>query len=219
MTPYKFYLGFSIFVESFPLIPIIFGLRKWRYLSIGLRLFVGFLVSELILNGISYYYYYFIGNNLILGYLYSFFQASFLSLLYIEFSEIKLEKKIIFFLLLLSLTILVMDWILNIEKNDNYISALIINSFITLTSGYYFSKNIFSNKKDDFMDSDMKLLFSLILTFQFFIKTLDIFLEKNLLETLNNVFLWVHLRDIYSYFMLISLLIHSYLLQKIKSNE
>ena len=219
MTPYKFYLSFSIFVESFPLIPIIFGLRKWKYLSRGLKFFMGFLGSELILNCISYYYFFFIGNNLILDYLYSFFQASFLLLLYTEFFKTKLEEIIIFLLLLSSIIVLVIDWVLNIEKNDNYTSALFINSFIALTSGYYFSKNIFLNKKDDFMSSDLKLLFSLLLTFQFFIKALDIFLEKNLLETLSNAFLWVHLRNIYSYFMLISLLIYSYLLQKVESND
>ena len=94
MTPFKFYIWFAIFVESFPVVPVFIAFKNRNRLSKGMQFFLGFLSADLILNLISNYYYFNGNNNLYLYYFCTLFQSTFILLTLIHFFESKYEKKI-----------------------------------------------------------------------------------------------------------------------------
>lgn len=220
MTPFKFYDLFVTIVESFPIIPIIIGLIKWKRLPVGIKYFMGFLLTDLIINKIGDYYYYILHrNNLFLHYYYSLFQSTFILLSFYFFLKEKIEKKTLTILYIFCLFLLIIDFLFISKINYNHFSGPIINFIILSICVYYFSKNIFYENDNSKQIMVTSLNLSLVILLQFFVKFIDTFLEKYLLEAQNNAFLWLQIKDIYYYFMLLCLIMYSYIFYKIKFYE
>lgn len=219
MTFFKFYVLFGIFVESFPIIPIAFAARKWKQLPITLRLFSGFLAADLILNLVSDYFYYFQHFNLFLNYFYSFFQGTFIMTMFWYFLRSKMDRYFILLMILLNTSLLVVDFVFISKMNTNYLSGLFTNTSLFLISLYIFSKEAIKVIPVKIIQNEILLTLTLTLSIQFFIKTIEIFLSKYLMETTTNAFLWIQVRNIYSYVMLICLCVYTYTIYNIKTNE
>ncbi len=217
MTPFKFYFYFGIFVESFPLIPILYAVSKWKCLSWGIKFFVLFLVSELVLNIISDYFYFTGSYNLFLYYYYSFFQLVFMFLTFNQFFKLHLVKTVISSLFIVCLISLVIDYTFLSKVSYNFLSGILICLIVTLISGYYFATNILKSLNNNQSFSEINVRFSLIITLHFFVKALIIFLEKIYFDTQNNPFLWIQMRNIYYYFMLFCLILYCISFRNIKS--
>jgi len=219
MTSFKFYFWFAVFVESFPIVPIFLAFKKWKVLPVIIKFFIGFLAADLLLNLVGDYFYYLQRHNLFLNYLYSLFQSVFILLAFWSFVKRKAEQLLILSLLLLNIVLLIIDFLFISKIGSNYISGFYINLVICFVSVYYFFKGFVNTKYQKKIPNDFFLTLSLILALQFFIKTIDIFLGKYLMETQVNAFLWMQVRNVYSYFMLFSLIIYTYVLYNFRTNE
>lgn len=218
MTPFKFYFYFGISVELFIFFPILFAVCKWRHISLGIKFVVFFLVSELLINIVSYYFYFTGSYNLFLNYFYSFFQLVFMFLAFYQLLTKHFVRIIVYLSFIICLVSLIIDYSNILKVSYNSFSGILISVIITIFSGYYFATNILqveSNKTPIFTETNIRI--SLIMTLQFFIKSLNIFLEKIYFDTQNNPFLLIQMRNIYYYFMLVCLILYCTSFRNIKS--
>lgn len=217
--PLRFHFLFGIFVEFFPLVPILVGVAKWKNLTLGIKFFIGFLVAEVLFSGLTNYYLFVLDQkNLHLYYINSFLQSVFILTAFWYFLKKRSERIIILSLWCLCLALLVIDFVF-VSKKDNYFSQFFINLIILGLSFYYFFTNFPHNdfKKNQFNETELILSAALVL--QFFSKSVTIFLEKFLLETQSNLHLVLQVRNVNAYFVLLSLWIYSYAFYKLKINE
>lgn len=220
MTPLNFYHWFGLFMESFPLVPILLGLRKWRKLSLGFRYFLGFLITEFSLNCITNYYIFALHRgNLFLFYFYSFFQSLFILLAFWHFFNKKIERDFTLYFFFFSVILLIFDFMFVSKMDYNYLSNFCINLIISVFSFYYFFTTFPKDKFKKVHSDETELIISAALVLQFFVRTINIFLEKFMLETQNNSFLIIQTRNIYAYFMLLALLIYTYAFYTFKTHE
>ena len=220
MTPLKFYYIFGIFVESFPLVPIILGAKKWRQLTLGIKLFIGFLVAEFLLNCLTDYYHFVLHrSNLFLFYFYSFFQSTFILSAFIYFFRNRVEKIYVICLWILGVFFLISDFLFVSKINYNYLSNFCINLIIAGVALYYFITTVKVDNTKRRQQKEVQLVISAAVTLQFFVKLVNIFIEKYLLETQYNTFLTIQTRNVYAYFMLLSLIIYTYAFDKFKADE
>lgn len=209
----EFYYQLAQFSDFLPIIPIAMGLGRWKNLSIGLKCFWSFLVADLLINFASYHIH---GSNRFLGYFYSLCYCSFILSTYFFFFKDAKEKKSVFVLLFFCLFLLTFDFFLFSGTNENYVSGILIDLVIVGTGIYYFSKYAVQKK---YHVIEANLFISIVLIFQFFIKAVEIFLDNFLMETQNNAFLWIQMRNIYYYFMVLSLLSITLIFYKLNFNE
>ena len=220
MTLLKFYQWFGVFVESFLLVPIFFGIKKWVKLSVGLHFFIGFLIAEFLLNCISNFYIFELHkSNLFLFYFYSFFQSTFILSAFYQMLKNRNDRIIATVLWFISLTVLVYDFLFVSKIDYNYLSNFCINFIITVLSSYYFFSTFSKNQFKKHKTNDRELIISAGLILQFFVRTINIFLEKFMLETQYNGLLSIQTRNVYAYFMLFALLIYTYAFYTNKVNE
>ena len=217
MASYRFYIWFAVFVELFPLVPFLVGVQKWKVIPLGLRYFLGFLLADFIINLVSNYLFLIRINNHFLYYLYSFQYSIFLLPSLRQLSRYRAERLIITILIAFSLLILIIDFFFISKIGTNYLSGLLINFFIFLISIYFSAKEFGKNGKSG--TNDLFLNITLILSLQFFIKSIETFLGKYLLETQTNAFTWIQARNLYSYFMLFSLIAYTYVFSIYKTDE
>ena len=217
MTSYKFYVGFAVFVELFPIVPFLVGIQKWKIASPGIRLFFGFLLADFLINLVSNYLFLLLVTNHFLYYFYSFQYTIFLFPALFYFFKNRKERLIIVILLGISLLLLTVDFLFISKIGINYVSGSFINFIIFLISIYYSSKEFGKNDKKSI--NEILLNLALILSLQFFIKSIETFLGKYLLETQTNSFLWTQVRNVYSYFMLFSLIAYTYFFSILKTDE
>ena len=216
MTFSEFHIGFSILVELCPIIPIFYAFRSKEYWNNGIIYFILFLVGELVLNLLGDYYFYKRINNLFLYHFYACSRCLFIFLMYNHFFKNK-NKLLMFGILIILLAYIFIDYlyISKIHTSYNYLSGFIISSVITMVSAYYFSSNVTKNKNSNL--EDFYLVISLVLTLQFLITSLNFIFEKFLLDTLNNITLWVHMKNIYYYFMLLCFIVYANAFKNIKN--
>lgn len=220
MTLLKFYQFFGVFVESFLLIPIFFGIKKWTKLSMGLHFFIGFLIVEFLLNCISNFYIFVLHkSNLFLFYFYSFFQSTFILSAFYQLLKKKNEQIITSGLWFVSLAVLVYDFLFVSKMDYNYLSNFCINFIISVLSSFYFFSTFSRNQFKRHQSNDTELIISAALILQFFVRTINVFLEKFMLETQYNGLLSIQTRNVYAYFMLFALLIYTYAFYTNKVNE
>lgn len=186
MTAYKFYYYFGLFVEIFPIMPLVIGIRKWRLLPNAIKVLLFFLFTELILNLISDYFLFNRINNLFLSYFYSFFQVTFILIYFMQISSDKKEKFIISFFIFVSYLLLVIDFFTSKTQSINYFSGIFINIVILIVSLFYFNKYSKVNNQANFIITIFSIAATILL---FFIKIIDVFLTKFLLETQSNTLL------------------------------
>lgn len=202
MTTFRFFLLFGTIVESMPIVPFYFAIKNWRKLSIGAKYISLFIISDFVLNLIQDYYYYQHIYNLFTYYFYSITQATFIFFgLYHFFDKESKFRYISILCLTLSAIILYIDFKYISKIDLNYVSGLTINFLIFCLSCFCLSSNLKSQiinfEKIIVLESSI----TLILILQFFIKFLDLFLGKYLLENQANGYLWIQERNIYNYFM------------------
>ncbi len=220
MTLLKFYFYFGVFIETLPLLPIFFGLRKWSILSLGVRFILLFLISEFLLNCLTNYYLFYLDrNNLTLFYFYSFFQSSFILFGFYNLTLNKNVRLSIIILWVLSVSLLIFDFLFISKIGYNYVSNFCVNLIISGLSFYYFYITFTKSPLIKSLIEETMLILSTALILQFFIRAINIFIEKNMLETQNNAFLVIQTRNVYSYFMLIALIIYTYAFYNLKVNE
>lgn len=202
MTSFNFFLTFGTIVETMPIIPFFFAMKNWHKLSVGAKYISFFFISDFALNLVQDYYYLQHTYNLFTYYFYSITQAIFIFLgLYHFFNKESKLRYITIFLLVISVFILYIDFIFISKIGLNYISGLTVDLLIFCLSCYCLSSNLKPKIKNF---EEVKVLESsiiLILTLQFFIKFIDLFLGKYLLENQANGYLWIQERNIYNYFM------------------
>lgn len=210
-----FHLGFSILVELCPIIPIFYAFRNVKYWNNGIIFFILFLLGELLISILGDYYILNSKNNLFLYHFYAFSRCTFIFFMYNSF--FKNKKSVFLFTILFILLIYIFldyTYLSKTHYSYNYLSGSIISIIITLISAYYFSINVAKNKSSNL--EDFYLVISLVLTLQFFITSLNFILEKFLLDTLNNIMLWVQMKNIYYYFMLLCFIIYANAFKNIK---
>lgn len=204
MTSFKFFLLFGTIVESMPIVPFYFAIKNWQKLSIGAKYISLFIISDFALNLVQDYYYYQHIYNQFTYYFYSITQAIFIFLgLYHFFNKHSNLRYIPISFLVLSVFVLYVDFRFISKIGLNYISGLTIDLLIFCLSCSCLSTNL---KPQNIEFEKIKVLESfivLILTLQFFIKFLDLFLGKYLLENQANGYLWIQERNIYNYFMFV----------------
>ena len=220
MTPLKFYFWFGVFVELFPIIPIIVSLQKWQRLTIGIRFFILFLVSEFLINCVSNYYLFVLHiSNLFLFYFYPFFQNIFILTTFWHFFKRRWEQILSICLIFLSNILIILDFTFISKIGYNYLSNFGIDITITLISFYYVYSYFPHNSFNKSLTNKTKLIISTTIVLQFFIKTINIFVEKNLLESQFNGFVISQTRNIYAYFMLFCLLLYTYAINNVRKDE
>lgn len=210
-----FHLGFSILVELSPIIPMFYAFRCVEHWNNGITFFILFLSGELLISLLGDYYILNSRNNLFLYHFYAFSRCTFIFLMYDSFFEYK-KRKILFTTLFILLTYIFFDYtyLSKTHNSYNYLSGSVISVVITVISAYYFSINVAKNKSSNL--EDFYLVISLVLTLQFLITSVNFILEKFLLDTLNNIMLWVQMKNIYYYFMLLCFIIYANAFKNIK---
>lgn len=221
MTLLKFFFWFSIFVESiFPIFPILIGWRHRNKMNLGVTFFICFLITDLILYWMSDYYYLKKQNNLFLHYFHDLFGNTLILLMYCFFFKSQREKIIIFSLLTLGNLALLIDFLFFSQQNDyNFYSATLTKLIVLVMSIYYFSTTFLLPQNKNKENSDVNLMIALTLTFQYFIKLVHVFLENFMVDTQNHAYLLIQEANIYSCFMLSSLIFYTYAFYNIKRNE
>lgn len=216
MTAYKFYYYFGLFVEVAPIIPFIIGLLKWQLLPNAIKTLICFLFFELILNLISDYFLFNRINNLFLSYFYSFFQITFTLIYFTQISTNKEEKIIILSLIFISYSLLILEFFTSNTKFGNYFSGIFVDIAILMVSLFYFHKHL---KVSNHTNSTITVFSIAATILLYFIRIIDIFLSKYLLETQSNTLLWLDEKTIYYYFLLFSWVIYSYALISFRKYE
>lgn len=220
MTLLKFYFGFGLFVEYVPILPMLLGIKKWKGLPTGIKFFVGFLVAEVLFNGLTDYYLFALHRKtLFLFYINSFLQSSFVLAMFWCLFKTKREQNSTFNLWCLSFALLVIDFLFVSKMDYNYFSQFCINLLISGLSFYYFYTTFPTTNLKKYLPNETELIISAALVLQFFFKIVNIFLEKFLLETQYNAILNIQTRNVNAYFTLLALLIYAYAFYKFKANE
>ncbi len=209
----EFYYKLARFSDFLPILPILMGLVKWKKLSLGLKCFMGFLLSDLLVNWVSYNIKF---DNRFLSYFYSFFYCLSIISTYFFFFKDDKEKKIVLILLGICNVLVVVDFLFVDRVNENFFSGMLIDFVIISISIYYFSR-YFIQRKQYFIEAN--LFISIVLIFQFIIKLVEEFLDNFLTEMQNTGMLWIQMRNIYYFFMIIFLLIITFIYYKHKLYE
>lgn len=216
----RFYFLFGFFVELFPLVVIGLGLKKWKRLTLGTLFFIGFLIAEVLFNEYSNYYGFVSDQpNLALYYINSFLQSVFILATFWCFFQKRIERIITVLLWCLCLVLLRIDFLWVSGEGYNYLSQFSVNIIITGLSFYYFFTNFPRQDVSNQRFKETELIISAALVMQFFFKTINIFLEKFLLETQYNTILNIQTRNVNAFFSLLALLIYAYAFHKFKANE
>jgi len=197
-------------VEYLFVIPLVSGILKWKKLDTALRWVVIYLSFDFIISLVSNYTYQVLGiNNLFLFYYYSFFwNLTICSFLY----RISGFKRGISFLLISGCVFVVFDYFLTVgDQGMNYMSGLFVNLTLFALSTYF----LFI-KMETMEASSPLLLVLLALTIQFFIRSLDIFSKKYLLQSAYYGVFWFYEAIIYGYVMLLANAIFTYAFYLVK---
>lgn len=206
----RFYELFGPLVEYLFLIPLLSGVLKWRKLDKALRWIVIYLFFDFAISLFSNYAYRVLGiNNLFLFYYYSFFwNITVCSFFY----HISGHKRIIMLLLVTGTVAVLVDYLLTAESQGmNYRSGLFVNLALLLLSTYFLF-----GKMDRMEVSSPLLLILLALTIQFFIRSIDIFTKRYLLQSAYYGVLWFYEAIIYGYIMLLANAIFTYAFYLVK---
>lgn len=219
MTSYQFYKWFGICIEILPIIPFLIGYQKWHLLNRALRVFIMFFFFECCLNLYQDYFFYHNSSNLFLYYFYSFFNNLFLLYFYYLLFEGSIEKRITIILFILNNLFLLIDWLFIDKLSYNFYSNIFINFTIFIVSAYFFSTYFLQSKTQNSTIENVKFTVSIISTFLFFIRAVNVIFDKILLETQFNATFWLFEKIIYNYFMLIFLIFYSISLYAYKNDE
>lgn len=197
-------------VEYLYLIPLAAGIVKWKKLAPALKWIVIYLFFDYAISLVSNYTYKVLRvNNLFLFYYYSFFWNLTVCCFFYRITE---YKRSIFFLLVSGSVLVGFDYFLTAEDQGmNYISGLYINLVLFSLSTYF----LFT-KMDRMEVSSPLLLVLLALTIQFFIRSLDIFSKKYLLQSAYYGVFWFYEAIIYGYVMLLANAIFTYAFYLVK---
>lgn len=206
----RFYVLFGQLVEYLFLVPLVSGMLKWKKLDPALRWIVIYLLFDFVISLISNYAYKVLGiNNLFLFYFYSFFWN--LTICYF-FYRISNYKSSILFLLISGCLLVVLDYLFTVgDQGINHRSGLIINLILFGLSAYF----LFT-KMDKMEVSSPLLLILLALTIQFFVRSVDIFSKKYLLQSVYYGVFWFYEAIIFYYVMLLAGAIFTYAFYLIK---
>lgn len=206
----KFYKLFGPLVEYLYLIPLAAGIVKWKKLAPALKWIVIYLFFDYAISLVSNYTYKVLRvNNLFLFYYYSFFWNLTVCCFFYRITE---YKRSIFFLLVSGSVLVGFDYFLTAgDQGMNYISGLYINLVLFSLSTYF----LFT-KMDRMEVSSPLLLVLLALTIQFFIRSLDIFSKKYLLQSAYYGVFWFYEAIIYGYVMLLANAIFTYAFYLVK---
>ena len=197
-------------VEYLYLIPLVAGIVKWKKLDPALKWIVIYLFFDYAISLVSNYTYKVLRvNNLFLFYYYSFFWNLTVCCFFYRITE---YKRSIFFLLVSGSVLVGFDYFLTAgDQGMNYISGLYINLVLFSLSTYF----LFT-KMDRMEVSSPLLLVLLALTIQFFIRSLDIFSKKYLLQSAYYGVFWFYEAIIYGYVMLLANAIFTYAFYLVK---
>ncbi len=219
MTAYSFYKWFGTFIEILPILPFMIGCLKWYSLTKPLKVFILFFLAECCLNLCQNYFFFNNSSNLFLYYFYSFFNNLFLLYFYFMLFENRLEKGITIALFSLNNLFLLIDWLFISKFSYNFYSNFFINFIIFIVSVYfflaYFSKPKYQNSKVE----NIYFAVSIVSTFLFFVRLVNVIFDKVLLETQYNATFWLFEKILYNYFMLIFILFYSLSLYSYKQDE
>lgn len=206
----KFYKLFGPLVEYLYLIPLVAGIVKWKKLDPALKWIVIYLFFDYAISLVSNYTYKVLRvNNLFLFYYYSFFWNLTVCCFFYRITE---YKRSILFLLVSGSVLVGFDYFLTAgDQGMNYISGLYINLVLFSLSTYF----LFT-KMDRMEVSSPLLLVLLALTIQFFIRSLDIFSKKYLLQSAYYGVFWFYEAIIYGYVMLLANAIFTYAFYLVK---
>lgn len=206
----RFYKLFGPLVEYLFVIPLMSGILKWKKLNLALRWVVIYLLFDFVISLISNYTYKVLGvNNLFLFYYYSFFWNIAVCSFFYRISE---YKRSIFFLLVSGCVLVIFDYIFTVgDQGMNHRSGLYINLVLFVLSTYF----LFT-RMDKMEVSSPLLLILLALTIQFFIRSLDIFSKKYLLQSAYYGVFWFYEAIIYGYVMLLANAIFTYAFYLVK---
>lgn len=189
-------------------------------MELSIKFFLFYLIAEFVIYLISDYYYYKRQNNLFLQYYSSFFNSSLLILMFYNLFKKNYEKTTLRLMFIINITLLFVDYeFFSKNKGYNYLSGFFINLVILLISIYFFQKELKIIKENNVLQNGTTLVISLVIILQFFIKLIDIFLQKFLLETQNYAIIILQEKNIFSYFMLFSLIFYTYAFYNIKISE
>lgn len=206
----RFYKLFGPLVEYLFIVPLVAGFLKWKKLDAALRWIVIYLFLDFTISLVSNYIYKVLGtNNLFLFYFYSFFWNITVCGFFYRVSG---ARRSILFLLVLGCALVVLDYVLTAgDQGMNYGSGLFLNLVLFGLSTYY----LFT-KMDSMEANTPLLLIFLALTIQFFIRSLDIFSKKYLLQSVYYGVFWFYEAIIYGYVMLLANAIFTYAFYLVK---
>ena len=206
----KFYRLFGALVEYLYLVPLVAGIVKWKKLGPALKWIVIYLFFDYVINLASNYTYKVLRvNNLFLFYYYSFFWNLTVCSFFYRITE---YKRSIFLLLVSGCVLVGFDYSLTAaDQGINYMSGLYVNLILFSLSTYF----LFT-KMDRMEVSSPLLLVLLALTIQFFIRSLDIFSKKYLLQSAYYGVFWFYEAIIYGYVMLLANAIFTYAFYLVK---
>ncbi len=219
MTSYQFYKWFGLCIELLPIIPFLIGNQKWHLLSRALRVFILFFLTECCLNLCQDYFFYHNSSNLFLYYFYSFFNNLFLLYFYYLLFEESIEKRITLIVFIFNNLLLLIDWLFIDKLSYNFYSNIFINFTIFIVSAYFFSTYFLQSKTQNSPIENVNFTVSIISTFLFFVRVINVVFDKLLLETQFNATFWLFEKIIYNYFMLIFLLFYSISLYTYKNDK
>ncbi len=199
----RFYILFGQSVEYLFLVPLILGIFKWKRLDPALRWIVIYLFFDFAISLVSNYGYRININNLFLSYYYSFFWNITVCCFFYGISK---YKRSILFLLVSGCVLVVFDYILTAgDHGMNHSSGLFVNLALFVLSAYFLFTGM-----DKMEVSSPLLLVLLALTIQFFIRSVDIFFKKYLLQSVYYGVFWFYEAIIFYYVILLAIAIFTY---------
>lgn len=205
----RFYKLFGQSVEFLFLIPLVWGLLKWKKLDSALRWITAYLLLDFVITLFANYTYRILNvNNLFFSYYYSFFWNITVCCFFYRISE----QWNVLFLMIAGSALIVFDYILTVDdKGMNHMSGLFVNLILFGLSAYF----LFT-KMDRMEVSSPLLLVLLALTIQFFIRSVDIFSKKYLLQSVYYGVFWFYEAIIFYYVMLLATAIFTYAFYLVK---
>lgn len=206
----RFYNLFGQSVEYLFLVPLVLGFLKWGRLDPAFKCIVMYLFFDFVITLFANYAYRVLHvNNLYLSYYYSFFWNITVCWFFYRISR---YKRSILFLLVSGCVLVVLDYVLTVgDQGMNHRSGLFVNLILFALSAYF----LFA-KMDRMEVSSPLLLVLLALTIQFFIRSVDIFSKKYLLQSTYYGVFWFYEAIIYYYVMLLACAIFTYAFYLVK---
>lgn len=203
-------------------VPIVFAMLNWEKLAVEQKWFTIYFVLYAITTIVQYIVLEFYNSsNSFCFFIYSLIDCFCIFQMYKTMFQKQANKKAIVFLFAIGFCSLLVDlfWLTGFKNSENYFSEVVISICIFIMSILYLIETFTNNIQKNI--NELNVFIGMCFMIKYFLKAIFSFFHKYLFETQVNFYLIVQLDNFYNFFIIVTLMISTFIFYKLKfhSNE